>query len=201
MAGAQENAAAQNQPEPEPEPEPEPVTQQVTTDVSKQTVADKLDKTNWGPKDFVLAAGVLVTLILGVWNAFANFRAGQRTIFVNTVTSQRIKWIEQLRQDISSYSGLVFHWAMTELQDGKEEQQIIKEIDRLNHVIRLRLNPRGTHDKVIESLLAQIPLHTANQTKIKELLEQLTVTSQSLLKEEWEKVKSESQIGSLSDRA
>lgn len=122
-------------------------------------------------------------------------------MFVNTVTSQRIKWIEQLRQDISSFGGLVYHWAMTDLTDAKENQQIVKEIDRLNHVIRLRLNPAGTYDAVIEAILADIPKHTADQEKIKELLEKLTVTSQALLKEEWEKVKSESKKGPLSDRA
>ncbi len=180
---------------------PEPTTQQVKTDASTQTVSSQATSGNWEPKDIVLAAGVVVTLVLGIWNALANFRSGRRTIFVNTVTSQRIKWIEQLRQDISSYSGLVYHWAMTDLQDNKEEQQILKEVDRLNHVIRLRLNPKGTHDKAIEVLLAAIPKHTADQAKIKELLEQLTVTSQALLKEEWEKVKDESQNGPLSDRA
>lgn len=173
-------------------------TQQVKTDSSTQAVAVQ---SHWGPKDIVLAAGVVVTLLLGLWNSFANFRSGQRTMFVNTVTSQRIKWIEQLRQDISTFSGLVYHWAMTDLTDTKEEQQIVKEIDRLNHVIRLRLNPAGTYDKVIEGLLAEIPKHTEDQAKIKELLEQLTVTSQALLKEEWEKVKAESKKGPLSDRA
>lgn len=176
-------------------------TQQVKAENPTLPVAVQTAQVNWQPKDFVLAAGVVVTLFLGIWNLFANFRSGQRNMFVNTVTSQRIKWIEQLRQDISSFSGLIYHWAMTDLQDTKEEQQIIKEIDRLNHVIRLRLNPAGTHDKTIERLLSEIPRHTSDQAKIKELLEQLTVTSQALLKEEWEKVKAESKQGPLSDRA
>lgn len=175
-------------------------TQQVKSDSSTQTVAVQT-KDSWEPKDIVLAAGVVVTLVLGIWNALANFRSGQRTMFVNTVTSQRIKWIEQLRQDISAFSGLVYHWAMTDLTDSKEEQQIVKEIDRLNHVIRLRLNPAGAHDKAIETLLAEIPKHTADGEKIKGLLEKLTVTSQALLKEEWEKVKAESRNGPLSERA
>jgi len=42
-------------------------------------------------KDLVLAAGVVVTLVLGVWNAITNHRINRRTNFVNTVTSQRIK--------------------------------------------------------------------------------------------------------------
>jgi len=159
------------------------------------------NQSKWEPKDYVLAAGVIVTLLLGIWNAFANHRFNQRTMFVNTVTSQRIKWIEQLRQDISTFSGLVYHWALTDLPDSTEERQIIKEIDRLNHVIRLRLNPAGIHDQKIEQLLADIPKHTADEIRIKGLLEELTCTTQALLKDEWEKVKAESKKGPLSDRA
>lgn len=180
---------------------PAATTQQVKADTSTLAVPIPVAEEKWEPKDIVLAAGVVVTLFLGLWNAFANFRSGQRTMFVNTVTSQRIKWIEQLRQDISTFSGLVYHWTMTDLTDTKEKQKIVKEIDRLNHVIRLRLNPAGAHDKVIEAILAEIPQHTEDQAKIKELLEKLTVTSQALLKEEWEKVKAESKKGPLSDRA
>lgn len=182
-------------------PPPAVVTQQVKVENSAQLTTVKTTYGYWEPKDLVLAAGVAVTLLLGIWNVFANSRSGQRTIFVNTVTSQRIKWIEQLRQDISAFSGLVYHWAITDLPDPKEEQQIIKEIDRLKHVIRLRLNPVGTYDKTIEYILLEIPRHTSNQAKIEELLEQLTITAQALLKEEWEKVKSESKKGPLSDRA
>ena len=159
------------------------------------------NQSKWEPKDYVLVAGVIVTLILGAWNAYANHRFNRRTTFVNTVTSQRIKWIEQLRQDISAFGGLVYHWAHTELQDPTEERQHIKEIDRLNHVIRLRLNPAGVHDKNIERILAEITKNTSDQARIRDLLEELTLTAQTLLKEEWEKVKTESKKGPLSDRA
>lgn len=68
------------------------------------------------PKDWVLAAGVVVTLVLGGWNAVVNHRINKRTTFVNTVTSQRIKWIEQLRQDISAFAGLTYHWSHTDIE-------------------------------------------------------------------------------------
>ena len=153
------------------------------------------------PKDYVLTAGVIVTLILGVWNALANHRFNSRTTFVSTVTSQRIQWIEQLRQDIGSYSGLVFHWTSTDFSDKTEERQIFKDIDRLQHVIRLRLNPTGNHDKTIERLLDEIPNHAHDQAKVRPMLEELTKASQRLLKEEWEKVKHESKHGPSSERA
>lgn len=155
----------------------------------------------WEPKDYVLGAGVVVTLFLGIWNAVSTFHSGQRTTFINTVTNQRIKWIEQLRQDVSAYAGLVYHWAYTDVPDGEEKRRLIKEVDRLTHVIRLRLNPAGQHDQRIEQLLKEIPRQTENQIEVTSLLEDLTVTAQKLLKEEWEKVKLESKHGSLSERA
>ena len=154
-------------------------------------------------KDYVLAAGVAVTLILGIWNAIVNYQANRRTTFVNTVTSQRIKWIEQLRQDIALFSGLTYHWCFTDVEGKPEEQEIIKELDRLRHVIRLRLNPAGKDDQEIEKLIVEIPRLTApiNEAKLVEALERLTRATQRLLKDEWEKVKKESKHGPLSERA
>lgn len=155
------------------------------------------------PKDYVLAAGVVVTLVLGIWNAVVNHRTSQRTMFINTVTTQRIKWIEQLRQDISTFSGLTYHWCFTDVAGKPEESEMLKEIDRLRHVIRLRLNPSEEPDKTIEQLIGQIPRLTGSdqQQQLVEALEELTRTTQRLLKQEWEKVKSESKQGDLSVRA
>lgn len=152
-------------------------------------------------KDYVLALGILVTLILGIWNVVANARTNNRTAFINVVTSQRIKWIEQMRQDVGAFCGLTYHWMHTDIEGKKEEGEILKEVDRLRHVIRLRLNPGGEHDKTIIFLIEEIPKLTGNKGKLVEALEQMTITTQLLLKEEWEKVKHESMHGSLSDCA
>ncbi|WP_128003669.1 hypothetical protein [Piscinibacter defluvii] len=153
-------------------------------------------------KDIGLFAGVAVTFVLGVWNAITNHRVSKRTTFVNTVTSQRIKWIEQLRQDIGAFSGLVYYWSHSELEGKAGEGEVLKELDRLRHVIRLRLNPAGEHDKKIEALIEEIPHYTdpRRQKELVDALERLTKSTQALLKEEWDKVKRESEHGPLSER-
>ena len=153
------------------------------------------------PKDIVVAIGIAVTLLLGLWNLWVNHKANRRTTFVNTVTSQRIKWVEQLRQDIGAFSGLAYHWSCTNIEDEGEKRKIIVELDRLRYVIRLRLNPEGTQDKKIERLVESIARVSENQDAVTKILEELTVASQALLKEEWEKVKAESEYGPLSSRA
>lgn len=154
-------------------------------------------------KDLILAVGVLVTLVLGFWNMWANLYTNKRTTFINTVTSQRIKWIEQLRQDIGAFCGLTYHWSHTDLEGKPSEGDLLKEVDRLRHVIRLRLNPKGEHDRAIEALIEEIPRYTdpSRQEELTAALERLVRVSQALLKEEWDRVKRESEEGPLSDRA
>ena len=49
-------------------------------------------------KEIVVTLGIVVTLFLGLWNLIINYRNSRRTSFINTVTSERIKWIDKLRR-------------------------------------------------------------------------------------------------------
>ena len=153
-------------------------------------------------KDYIYVAGIAVTFALGVWNFIQGYRATRKASFINTVTSQRVKWIEQLRQDIAAFSGLTHTWCQSGLEGTEEEVTVLKELDRLRHVIRLRLNPEGTHDRQITALIKRIPelSHESQRAALLSALEDLTTTTQALLKEEWEKVKAESKDGDLSER-
>ncbi|MEO5954252.1 MAG: hypothetical protein ABIR36_00955 [Nitrospiraceae bacterium] len=150
-------------------------------------------------KDIVYALGIVLTFAVGVWNLVLTYRNTRRTNFINTVTSQRVKWIEQLRQDISTFCGLTYTWSASNMEGKPQEFEMVRDIDRLRHVIRLRLNPRGTHDGRIESLLEEIPQYTdpSQSAKLAAALKELTTTTQLLLKEEWEKVKKEAEYGNL----
>jgi len=150
-------------------------------------------------KDIAYIVSILLTFLVGVWNLVLNYRNTRRTNYINTVTAQRVKWLEQIRQDISSFCGITYTWHYSDLADTPQEHDMLKEIDRLRHVIRLRLNPSGTHDKTIERLIAEIPKYTdiSQRDKLQKSLEELTTTSQLLLKEEWEKVKREVEHGNL----
>lgn len=89
-------------------------------------------------------------------------------------------------------------YAQNPLPDPKAEE-LLKEIDRLRYLIRLQLNTREEPDQTIEALLLRIPQQT-NKTMLQPLqesLEELTRTTQALLKEEWDKVKTEAKGGKL----
>ena len=154
-------------------------------------------------KDIFFSLGIILSFILGVWNIVNNYRASRRTSFINTVTSERVKWIENLRSSISTFCGLTYTWSMSNLEGSDSEKEVIKEIDKLRHYIRLQLNPSSEAilDRKIENLIIEIPnlTHEVKESELKESLNELIVVSQELLKGEWDKVKQESKQGDLKE--
>jgi hypothetical protein len=152
-------------------------------------------------KDVIYAGGLVVTLGLGAWN-FANARrAARRASFINTVTGQRVLWIERLRQDVSRFVGFTHSWTRASENDVAHQQELLKEIDTLRYVIRLRLNPDDTIDRKIAALVKKIPDLTdiSHRSELDAALDDLVNQTQLLLKVEWEKVKAESKDGDLKE--
>lgn len=151
------------------------------------------------PKDCIYAAGIIVTFVLGIWNFIQNYQSSRKASFINTVTSQRVLWLEQIRQDVAKFVGLTHHWTRCELEDIDAENEILREIDQLRYVIRLRLNPEDEPDQKIADLVKQIPDLTSDHKReeLFQALDDLTSATQEMLKAEWEKVKRESKDGDV----
>jgi hypothetical protein len=154
--------------------------------------------------DAFLSLGVIFTFILGVWNIIYNYRNSRRTSFINTVTSERVAWIERLRSNISKFCGLTHTWMMSQLHGKDSEADVLKQLDELRYYIRLQLNPKAeaSLDRKIETLISEIVslcVPEPNQDKVLGALDDLTKSSQELLKTEWDKVKDESKRGDLRD--
>jgi len=153
-------------------------------------------------KDYAAFTGILVTLILGMYNAVQNYRSSRRTIFINTVTAERIKWIGKLRESISTFCGTAHYWRFSTQKGSPAALKKIEEIDTLRHLIALQLNPGGTIDREIQDLVGQIVSMSSGHIKVtddeyRQRLEQLIETTQKLLKTEWDKVKDESRRGDI----
>ena len=156
-------------------------------------------------KDWFYAFGILATAVVSVWNIVNHYRVNKRTTFINTVTSERVKWLDKLRHNISSFCGLTHTWCMSEMEGKPEEYELLTELDKLRYLIRLQLNPKTEDgkpnaDKKIEELISKIPslTHESKKEELKTALDELIITSQVLLKDEWEKVKEEAKKGDLS---
>lgn len=153
-------------------------------------------------KDIVYGVGIALTFILGVWNLVNTYFQTRKANFINTVTKQRIEWLEKIRQDISRFCGLTYTWSMSQLQGRPEEFEVIKELDHLRHVIKLRLNPDDMPDMKISLLIDKIPdyTHESKHEELKKAIKDLVVETQAMLKNEWEKVKRESEEGNLTKK-
>lgn len=159
-------------------------------------------------KDLILGIGIFATLFVGIFNATTNWRISRRTIFINTVTAERVKWLSALRENISTYCGLTYTWQLSRFGDKSREQETIIQIDKLRHLIRLQLNPGDSPDSMIETLVDdiaklvvghQVDTITSN-AELNGKINLLVVHSQNLLKNEWEKVKKETKQGDLKER-
>jgi hypothetical protein len=155
-------------------------------------------------KDIFYAIGILVTAGIGIWNAISHLKTTKKTAFINTVTSERVKWLDKLRHNISSFAGLTHTWTRELHETPESEKALLQEIDKLRYLIRLQLNPKikdgvPNVDSRIEALIAKIPELTDKslRSELEGALDKLVIESQELLKAEWEKVKDESKHGDL----
>lgn len=148
-------------------------------------------------KDLLLLVGVVVTLVLGVVNLYFNLRTAKRTAFVNTVTSERVKWIAKVRDNVSTLCSLCDQWMLHRTQDSTPELQ--RKIEQVKNEIRLQLNPNDLEDRDIERLLARLPSWSISMTPedYSKLQASLVIATQVMLKREWDKVKEEAVRGDL----
>ena len=148
-------------------------------------------------KDLLLQAGVAATCVLGLVNLYFNLRTSKRAAFVNTVTSERVKWIAKVRDNVSTLCSLCDQWMLHRTQDSTPELQ--RQIERVKNEIRLQLNPTDAEDQDIERLLARLPTWSNSMTPEDywKLQATLIAATQAMLKREWDKVKDEAVRGDL----
>lgn len=151
-------------------------------------------------KDIFYIVGITATFLIGLGNIIYNIYIVRRTTYINSVTAERVKWINALRENVSKYIGLTYNWVISEVKEGSDEsKEILKEIDRLRILIQLQINPKEKLGKKIISWIDTISNHThkSQKEKLKKDLKWIVADVQELLKEEWDKVKDESEKGRL----
>src|SRR5229473_2851779 len=113
-------------------------------------------------KDIILVAGVPMTFLLGIGNLIYNILLSRRTAFINTVTSERVKRIGTLRDNLSKFVGLNHHWFVSsprgddELDDTTKLEEVKRDLRVLKYLIKLQLNPKATIDRAIMALVDEI---------------------------------------------
>lgn len=156
------------------------------------------------PKDKIALIGILATFVIAVTNLIYSIISNRRTIFVNTVTSSRLKWIESLRDKVSSFIAVTVQILTPEpaAKESREITPLLRERDTLMHQIILHLNPHDPEDQAIRQLIEQaVSLTSGNDSEgLRASLTALRNATQIYLKKEWTRVKRESNAGDLSGR-
>ncbi len=165
-----------------------------TTDPAKERTAEPGKK---GETDFLVLIGVVLTFLLGLINLYFTLRSGKRTAFVNTVTSERVKWLGKVRANVSTLCSLCNQWMIHRTQDGTPDLQ--RKIEQLKNEIRLQLNPSDPADVAIAEILDRLPTWTVSMDlpDYRLIEAELIAATQAMLKREWDKVKDESIHGDL----
>ena len=128
-----------------------------------------------------------------IFSAFSAFATGRRSVYIASVTAERSKWIEKLRSIIAEL--LQVCAAISNETEGKRAyDEKRNRADGLISLISLQLNPAddGGIDKNLITHLSVLVTATEGSVDEFRTEEQKFVRhSQCMLKEEWEKVKSE----------
>jgi hypothetical protein len=153
-------------------------------------------------KDVLTLLGIFFSFFVGTVGLVISLRNSRKTIFINSITSSRIKYIQDIRNSISEYCGLFYRYKVLYDNDPKlsnEKIDILKSLDKLKYQIILYLNPEDKiWDNKIIGLIETIrkDIGKDQEQNIKKLIR----LTQYLLKLEWEGAKLESKKGLVSDR-
>lgn len=126
-----------------------------------------------------VALSVGVSLIVSLWTRKYNYNQ----LFAETVSKSRNKWLNEMRGFISTM--------LTEAENYKQQKCAThaKKYWKARNEIVLRLNLTEPFHQALFNEIKQLDcLNNGNQ---KQTIDKIIFLSQAILKEEWEKVKSE----------
>jgi hypothetical protein len=147
-------------------------------------------------KDLIALAGIGVTFLVSSANLVYSLRSNRRTVFVNTVTTSRLKWIDSLRDKVSEFIAVTVRLLDQESpSDKRSVGTLLLQRDTLLHQIVLHLNPHDPKDQRIRTLVDHVQELTDRGVFSPELADgllKLRDATADYLKKEWNRVKRES---------
>ncbi|MDX2030321.1 MAG: hypothetical protein SF339_06615 [Blastocatellia bacterium] len=153
-------------------------------------------------KEWLNLIGIIVTLCLGLYNFYIGQKSARRSSVVGAVTAQRIKWGAEIQELVASFCGAAHYWRFSTVKHSDEERKKIEEIDRLRHLIALKLCERSGIELEIENLVGEI-VSMSSQFKdvtdddFRNALNQLVRKTQEMLRKNWDSITYEAQNGML----
>ncbi len=166
--------------------------------------------------------GVLLTFIVAVANLIFNLYNSKKTTFINSVTTSRIKYIQEIRTHIADFCSTAISW-IDNNEDKEKTSDLSQKANQLKFIINLYLNPEDEYwDKRMIQFIDSIIMNSNEwkkyynnflkdhesadklkyegfEKKVFSEINKLVIITQYLLKLEWEGVKLESKKGLLTE--
>jgi hypothetical protein len=157
-------------------------------------------------KDWLTLSGFAVTLGLGIYNFYTGQRSARRTSVVGAVTAQRLKWSAEIQDSVASFCGTAHYWRFSTVKGSDEQRKKIEDIDRLRHLIVLKLCEGTPIQLEVEALVRNIVFMSSGNTLVTEdafraELLQLIRKTQEMLRGNWEDIEFEAKHGVLASDA
>jgi hypothetical protein len=146
--------------------------------------------------DLIALTGITLTFFVSAANLVYSLRNNRRTIFVNTVTTSRLKWIDSLRDKVAEFIAVTTRLSLHTVAPDKADELILQR-DTLLHQIALHLNPLDPEDLRMKELAGRARELSDAVDSAKELpaaLSELREATGKYLKKEWNRVKRESSL-------
>lgn len=154
----------------------------------------------------IASIGIIFSIILGFASFIYSWKNSNKTIYINSITTLRTKWLDSFKQDLSTFLGLIRANYFFKFKNTKYDEDFV-DIIQLHYKIILNLNPKDDFDKQIIDKLKDIINQIGEKITPGEKLNKLEITinelmtlSQKITKIEWEGIKEESVQGILSKK-
>jgi hypothetical protein len=148
-------------------------------------------------KDIITISSVAVAFI-GVIYSVIN---SKRTVYINAVTTSRIRYMENLRTQVSEFCSICLHIVSIEF-DKKNKNELLEKVYLLEYNIKLNLNRTKSVDKKLITSLDRIHmlLDKNKAAELEEELNNLILYAQDVLSLEWAGIKAEAVNGRLGEK-
>lgn len=111
---------------------------------------------DWLTREMVMLYGVFGTLVIGLVNFFVNMSINKRTVFVNAVTSERVKWMSELKELLAEYISVTSYYEDKPFYEEREKNEYFERLIYLQGKIKLHLNHIDKRDEEINGLISEI---------------------------------------------
>lgn len=155
-------------------------------------------------ENIVALIGIGITLIISIITLIFSVLSSKKTIYVNTVTTLRSKWLDQMKSDLSEFIALISDSIINNRNIYEPKEMNLKyDLERIYRKIELNINPNDEYDRKLISMIKNITRNYdcgAKNQRIKENIEELVLYTQKITKLEWEGIKLESINGVVSKK-